>query len=133
MFFVTEGQTERDKLRVIEGLKSALAGAEDGANLEALMSSLTQRVFLMRNVHEDAPVLMKSRWALSFLRGPLTGPEIARAMAGRKAAAPPSASQASAAPTQTAASPETSASASQARPAVGAPTRIETAGRRLPA
>ncbi len=35
----------------------------------------------MRNVHDDAPVLMKTRWALSFLRGPLTGPEIARAMA----------------------------------------------------
>ena len=39
------------------------------------MSNLTQRVFLMRNVHEDAPLLMKTRWALSFLRGPLTGQE----------------------------------------------------------
>jgi hypothetical protein len=44
-------------------------------------------VFLMRNVHDDAPILMKSRWALSYLRGPLTGPEIARVMAPRKAAA----------------------------------------------
>ena len=48
------------------------------------MSNLTQRVFLMRNVHEDAPVLMKTRWALSYLRGPLTGPEIARVMASKK-------------------------------------------------
>jgi len=89
-WFIGRLQTERDKLRVIEGLKSALAGAEDGADLEALMSSLTQRVFLMRNVHEDAPVLMKTRWALSYLRGPLTGPEIARVMAPRKAAGEPS-------------------------------------------
>jgi hypothetical protein len=80
-------QTERDKLRVVEGLQSALPGAGfDGATVDKMMSSLTQRVFLVRNVHEDAPFLMKSRWALSYLRGPLTGQEIARVMAPRKAA-----------------------------------------------
>jgi hypothetical protein len=87
-WFIGRLQTERDKMRVIEGLKSALSGAEDGADLEALMSNLTQRVFLMRNVHEDAPVLMKTRWALSYLRGPLTGTEIARVMAPRKTQIP---------------------------------------------
>ena len=52
-----------------------------------MMGSLTQRVFLMRNVHDDAPVLLKSRWALSYLRGPLTPAEISRLMAPRKTAA----------------------------------------------
>ena len=82
-------QTERDKLRLIEGLEGALGGAGgyDRATLDRMMSALTQRVFLVRNVHDDAPYLMKSRWALSFLRGPLTGPEIAKVMAPRKAAA----------------------------------------------
>lgn len=82
-------QTERDKLRVLEGLESALAGASDydRGTLDKRISGITQRVFLMRNVHEDAPVLFKSRWALSYLRGPLTSVEISRLMADRKKAA----------------------------------------------
>jgi hypothetical protein len=66
-------------------LTTALAGSgPDRAELARQLSALTQRVFLMRNVHDDAPVLMKSRWALSYLRGPLTPMEISRLMASRK-------------------------------------------------
>lgn len=112
-------QTERDKARVIEGLESALAGADgmDRSTLDKLMSALTQRVFLMRNVHQDAPYLMKSRWALSFLRGPLTGPEITRVMAGKRGAA----ASAQAAATSGAAPAGASASAASAAPSVAAP------------
>jgi hypothetical protein len=35
-------------------------------------------VFLMRNVHEAAPVLFRTRWTLSYLRGPMTLQEIAK-------------------------------------------------------
>jgi hypothetical protein len=82
-------QTERDKMRVVEGLTSALTDghAPDKSTLEKLLSTLTPRVFLLRNAKEDAPRLMKSRWTLSYLRGPLTGAEVSRLMAPAKAAA----------------------------------------------
>ena len=114
-------QTERDKARVIEGLESALAGtgSMDRSTLDKLMSALTQRVFLMRNVHQDAPYLMKSRWALSFLRGPLTGPEITRVMASKRSAAAPASAPTSAPSAASAASAAvSSAPAAAARPAV---------------
>ena len=91
-WFIGRLQTERDKMRVIEGLDSALSasGGMDRSTLDQWLSSLAPRVFLMRNVHEDAPCLMQSRWALSFLRGPLTGSEITRVMAAQRAAPIPS-------------------------------------------
>ena len=94
-------QTERDRLRVVQGLTTAQGGdALDQGELGRLMSALKPRVFLLRNAREDAPRLMQSRWALSYLRGPLTGPEISRLMATRKAlAAAPAIAAAAAAPT----------------------------------
>lgn len=78
-WFLGRLQTERYKLRVLDGLEgaSAQAGATfDRATLERTLSSIGNRVFLMSNVHEDAPVLFQTRWALSYLRGPLTRAQI---------------------------------------------------------
>jgi hypothetical protein len=88
-------QTERDKMRVIEGLEGAMssAGASfDRARMEQILAGLSSRVFLMRNVHEDQPVVFQSRWALSYLRGPMTLPQIKRLMSGSESEskAPPS-------------------------------------------
>jgi hypothetical protein len=41
-------------------------------------------VFLMRNVHDDAPVVFQTRWAMSYLRGPLTRTEISRLTSERR-------------------------------------------------
>ena len=88
-WFIGRLQTERDQQRVIDGLSSALAGADfDRAMLEKLMAGISPRVFLMRKTSEDQPLLFRTRWALSYLRGPLTLPEITRLMEGRKSAAP---------------------------------------------
>ena len=70
-------QTDRDKVRVLDGLESASDGGEfDRADVDRLLSGLTSRIFLMRNVHEDGLTLFQSRWALSYLRGPLGRDEI---------------------------------------------------------
>jgi hypothetical protein len=80
-------QTEQDKARVIDGLEGASAAAGmkfDRGEMERIISGLGKRVFLMNNVHEDAPVIMQTRWALSYLRGPLTRNHIQTLMAERK-------------------------------------------------
>jgi hypothetical protein len=80
-------QTERDKARVIDGLEGASAEAGrafDRAGLERTLSALGKRVFLMNNVHDAAPTVFQSRWALSYLAGPLTRAQISTLMAERK-------------------------------------------------
>jgi hypothetical protein len=95
-WFIGRLQTERDKARVIDGLLSAVGEGLDKAQIEALLANLSARVFLMRNVHEDAPVLFRSRWALSYLRGPLTLPEISKLMQTTASSAPAGSDQRSA-------------------------------------
>jgi hypothetical protein len=86
-WFLGRLQTERDKLRVIDGLEGASAEAGrafDRAGLEHMLSALGKRVFLMNNVHDAAPTVFQSRWALSYLAGPLTRAQISTLMADRK-------------------------------------------------
>ena len=71
-WFLGRLQTARDRDRLMEGLGSSSNEGFDRARTEELLASLDKRVFLVQNVHEDAPVLFRTRWALSYLRGPLT-------------------------------------------------------------
>jgi hypothetical protein len=76
-------QTERDKMRVLDGLQGAAAsqdGRFDRAAMEELLAGLGSRVFLMNNVHEDAPVVFHVRWVMSYLCGPLTKRQIKKLM-----------------------------------------------------
>jgi hypothetical protein len=68
-------QTERDKNRLLDGLESA-AGGIPRAAMDKLISSLGKRVFVLHNVHEKAPMLMQTRWAMNFLAGPMTRAQI---------------------------------------------------------
>ena len=81
-------QTERDQMRVLDGLEGASANGGvpfDRPAMGRLLSGLGNRVFLMHNVHEDAPEVFESRWALSYLRGPLTRSQIKILMDPRRA------------------------------------------------
>jgi len=98
-WFIGRMQTERDKARVIEGLEgvSAATGtAFNRAETERLIAGLGNRVFLLNNVHENAPEIFETRWAMSYLCGPLTRNQIRQLMAGWRperaaGAAPPAA------------------------------------------
>ncbi len=86
-WFIGRLQTERDKMRVLDGLESISSkeGASlDRTSLSRLISNLEKRVFLLHNVHEDAPVTFYTRWAMSYLRGPLTRTQIRQLMSGRE-------------------------------------------------
>ncbi len=88
-WFIGRLQTERDKARLLDGLEGAaasLGGRFDRRAMEQTLAGLSNRVFLMNNVHEDAPVIFTTRWALSYLRGPITREQIRLLMAPRKAA-----------------------------------------------
>jgi hypothetical protein len=113
-WFIGRLQTDRDKARVLDGLEGAAGSAGKGfdrAGLERTLSGLSSRVFLLNNVHEDHPVVFESRWAMSYLRGPLTRAQIKTLMDARRGAAPAGAVPAAPAPTGTRAVTPTAAAA----------------------
>ena len=70
-------QTERDRARLQDGLTGA--GVDQKA-AGRLLDATGKRVFLLHDVHRGKPCLLQSRWAMSYLRGPLTREEVGRLM-----------------------------------------------------
>ncbi|HYW32042.1 MAG TPA: DUF87 domain-containing protein [Gemmatimonas sp.] len=76
-WFIGRLQTERDKMRVMEGLEGASGGKPfDRAAMEQTIAGLGKRVFLLHSVHEPAPVTFETRWTMSYLAGPMTREQI---------------------------------------------------------
>ena len=99
-WFIGRLQTERDKARVLDGLEGIAGGTGqkfDKQAMEQLLAGLDKRIFLMNNVHDDAPELFETRWALSYLRGPLTRAQIKLLMDPLKQTASPASAPAAAA------------------------------------
>ena len=89
-------QTERDQDRLLEGMTSA-AGQVDVRALGDTLAGLGKREFVLHQAGGRAPAVFTSRWAMSYLAGPLTReqlrllprPEGTTSVAGPPAAAPP--------------------------------------------
>lgn len=78
-WFIGKLQTERDKARLMEGLETISAQSRTAfplGDMDTLISSLAPRHFLLNNVHSDGPRVFHTRWAMSYLAGPLTREQI---------------------------------------------------------
>jgi hypothetical protein len=80
LWYIGRLQTDADRERVIESLSQAAGtGALSAAALASVVKQLKNRWFVMRNVHDKhGTVLVQPRYAMSFMRGPLTPAEIRR-------------------------------------------------------
>ncbi len=81
-WFIGRLQTQQDQDRIIEGLKS-IQGGLDQNSIRETIAGLAKRVFLLNSVHREHAQLFHTRWALSYLRGPLTRDQI-KQLAGER-------------------------------------------------
>lgn len=75
-WFIGKLQAERDKQRLLDGLEGASGGTLDRQAFDRLISGLGKRMFLLHNVHEKAPKIFQTRWAMNYMAGPLTRTQI---------------------------------------------------------
>ena len=72
-------QTDRDKARLLDGMSSASGGVDVDA-IGDTISGLGKREFVLRRAGQDRPEVFTTRWAMSYLRGPMTRDQIGRLM-----------------------------------------------------
>ena len=62
-------------------------GGGNEVDFDTLIGQLRSRLFLVHNIHNEQPMVIQTRWVMSYLRGPLTKPQVSTLMASRKAPA----------------------------------------------
>lgn len=80
-------QQERDKERVMSGLEGTIQESGksfDSGYFNSILSALKPRNFLVHNIHAGGPKVITSRWAMSYLKGPLTKNQISVLMSQYK-------------------------------------------------
>lgn len=84
-WFLGRLQTKQDIDRVIDGLSSASEGINK-AQISNLLSNLEKRNFILNNINDDGIKVFETRWALSYLKGPIPKEGIKRLMSEKKSA-----------------------------------------------
>ena len=79
-------QTDQDRERLMDGMLGAAGAGADRAALERAISALPPRSFVLHDSRSGGPRLFTSRWAISYLRGPMTREEIRRLPEAKEAA-----------------------------------------------
>ena len=70
-------QTERDKARILEGMQTA-GGEVDLRGLDKSISGLDKRQFVLHTSRGEPPAIFTTRWAMSYLAGPLTKDQLSQ-------------------------------------------------------
>ena len=84
-WFIGRLQTAQDKERVISGLSGIGSNPIDKSVLMEKISNLKKRNFLVKNINEDVLRVIETRFALSYLKGPLSNEQISNLMKDKKA------------------------------------------------
>ncbi|MCT7586547.1 ATP-binding protein [Aliarcobacter butzleri] len=83
-WFIGRLQTKQDKEKVIDGLSSANEGNLNKEEVMNLISNLEKRNFILKNINEDGIKIFETRWALSYLKGPISKDGIKKLMSKKK-------------------------------------------------
>ena len=83
-WFIGRLQTKQDIEKVIDGLSSASENGLNKQELSLALGTLAKRTFIMKNINEESIKTFETRWALSYLKGPLSKDAIKKLMENKK-------------------------------------------------
>lgn len=75
-WFIGHLQTQQDRDRLLDGMDTDGTIAQNRNALNNLLSNLPKRTFYVHNIHSREDALFTTRWAMSYLAGPLTGAQL---------------------------------------------------------
>ncbi len=84
-WFIGRLQTRQDIKRVIDALSSKSEKGIDKKQLVNTLANLPKRSFFIKSAHLEENRLFKTRWVMSYLKGPLTQKDISALMKPYKA------------------------------------------------